>query len=29
MYRDNTGTIKFTHDINYETDPSFKDPVYL
>lgn len=29
MYRDNSGTIKFTHDINYESDPNFKDPAYL
>lgn len=29
MYRDNAGAIKFTHDINYELDPNFKDPTYL
>jgi len=29
MYRDNAGNIKFTHDINYESDANFKDPVYL
>lgn len=29
MYRDNTGSIKFTHDLTYENDPNFKDPLYL
>lgn len=29
MYRDNGGTIKFTHDLAYENDPNFYDPLYL